>query len=154
MSGAVQVQVTNNGTASAVFTAQAQALSPSLFVFNGVPYVAATHSDGSLLGPTTLYPGSTTPAKPGEAIVLYANGFGPTSVAVVSGSMEQGGSLSPLPVIKIGGVTAEVQFAGLVGPGEYQFNVVVPSSLADGDQPVTATYNGLSTQRSEEHTSE
>jgi uncharacterized protein (TIGR03437 family) len=28
MSGAVQVQVTNNGTASAVFTAQAQALSP------------------------------------------------------------------------------------------------------------------------------
>ena len=78
--------------------------------------------------------------------MLYANGFGPTSVAVVSGSMEQGGSLSPLPVIKIGGVTAEVEFAGLVGPGEYQFNVVVPSSLADGDQPVTATYNGLSTQ--------
>ena len=146
MSGAVQVQVTNNGTASAVFTAQAQALSPSLFVFNGVPYVAATHSNGSLIGPTALYPGSTTPAQPGEAVVLYANGFGPTSVTVVSGSMVQGGSLSPSPAIKIGGVTAEVQFAGLVGPGEYQFNVVVPSTLADGDQPVTATYNGLSTQ--------
>ena len=146
MSGAVQVQVTNNGTASAVFTAQAQALSPSLFVFNGVPYVAATHSNGSLIGPTALYPGSTTPAQPGEAVVLYANGFGPTSVTVVSGSMVQGGSLSPSPAIKIGGVTAEVQFAGLVGPGEYQFNVVVPSTLADGDQPVTANYNGLSTQ--------
>jgi uncharacterized protein (TIGR03437 family) len=49
-------------------------------------------------------------------------------------------------VVKIGGVAASVLFAGLVSPGEFQFNVVVPPSLADGDQPVTATYNGLSTQ--------
>jgi hypothetical protein len=42
--------------------------------------------------------------------------------------------------------TATVAFAGLVAPGEFQFNVVVPSSLANGDQPVTATYNGLTTQ--------
>jgi uncharacterized protein (TIGR03437 family) len=55
-------------------------------------------------------------------------------------------SLSPLPVVKIGGVAAIVVFAGLVAPGEFQFNVIVPPSLADGDQPVTATYNGLSTQ--------
>jgi uncharacterized protein (TIGR03437 family) len=50
-------------------------------------------------------------------------------------------------VFTIGGVPAQVQFAGLnVTPGEFQFNVVVPSSLANGDQPVTATYNGLTTQ--------
>jgi uncharacterized protein (TIGR03437 family) len=49
-------------------------------------------------------------------------------------------------VIKIGGVTATVQFAGLVAVGEYQFNVVVPSSLANGDQSITATYNGQNTQ--------
>ena len=71
MSGPVQVVSTNNG-ASASFTAQAQALSPSFFVFNGGPYVAATHADGTLLGPVSLYPGATTPAKPGETIVLYA----------------------------------------------------------------------------------
>ena len=35
---------------------------------------------------------------------------------------------------------------GLVAPGQFQFNVVVPASLGNGDQLVTATYGGLSTQ--------
>jgi uncharacterized protein (TIGR03437 family) len=146
MNGPVQVVVTNNGTPAAAFTAQAQPLSPSFFVFNGGPYVAATHVNGAYLGPTTLYSGLTTPAKPGEVVVIYANGFGITSTLVASGSTMQSGSLSPLPVIKIGGVTATVQFAGLVAPGEYQFNVVVPSTLANGDQSITATYGGQTTQ--------
>jgi uncharacterized protein (TIGR03437 family) len=146
MSGPVPVVVTNNGTAAAIFTAQAQATSPSFFVFNGGPYVAAEHLNGTLLAPATLYPGASTPAKPGETVVLYANGFGPTSVPLVSGSSIQSGTLAPLPVIKIGGVTAVVQFAGLVAPGEFQFNVVIPSSLATGDQSIVATYGGASTQ--------
>lgn len=125
LSGSVQVVVTTGGATSKSFTAQAQALSPSFFVFGGGPYVAATHADGSLIGPLSLYPGATTPAKAGEVIMLYANGFGPTNVPVQSGAVGQSGTPSPLPVIKIGGVTAEVQFAGLVAPGEFQFNVAV-----------------------------
>lgn len=144
MSGPVQVAVTNNGRTGAAYTAPAQATLPAFFVFDGT-HVAAQHTTGSLLGPTTLYPGSTTPARPGETVMLYATGFGPTSAPVVSGSTAQSGGLSPLPVIKIGGTTATVSFAGLVSPGEFQFNVVVPASLADGEQPITATYNGLTT---------
>ncbi|MFN0168846.1 MAG: hypothetical protein ACKV22_20665, partial [Bryobacteraceae bacterium] len=75
-----------------------------------------------------------------------ANGFGPTSVPVISGSDVQSGNLFPLPVVQIGGITATVVFAGLVSPGQFQFNVVAPASLADGDHPLTATYNGLTTQ--------
>jgi uncharacterized protein (TIGR03437 family) len=94
-----------------------------------------------------LYPGASTPAKPGETIVLYANGFGSTNVPVQSGSVSQSGTLSPLPVIKIGGISATVQFAGLnVTPGEFQFNVIIPASLGNGDQTITATYGGVSTQ--------
>jgi len=145
LSGTVQVQVTN-GLQSAAFNVAAQSLSPSFFVFNGGPYVAATHANGSFLGPTTLYPGSTTPATSGEIVILYANGFGSTSTPIVSGATTQTGTLSPLPVIKIGGIAAAVQFAGLVGPGLYQFNVVVPSSLANGDQSITATYNDQTSQ--------
>lgn len=78
--------------------------------------------------------------------MLFADGFGPTSTPVVSGSTAQSGSLFPLPVIKIGDATATVQFAGLVAPGEFQFNLVVPPSITDGDQPITAMYNGLTTQ--------
>ncbi|HTA67660.1 MAG TPA: IPT/TIG domain-containing protein [Bryobacteraceae bacterium] len=146
MNGAVQVVVTNNGAATGAFTAQAQPLSPSFFVFNGGPYAAATHVNGTFLGPASLYAGVTTPAQPGETVVLYGNGFGPTSTPVVSGSTAQTGSLSPLPVIKIGGIAATVQFAGLVAAGQYQFNVVVPSNLANGDQSITATYGGQTTQ--------
>jgi uncharacterized protein (TIGR03437 family) len=51
-----------------------------------------------------------------------------------------------MPVIRLGGVTATVTFAGLVSPGEFQFNVVVPQSTADGDQPITASFNGVNTQ--------
>ena len=146
ISGSVPVQITQNGVVSANFTVQAQPQSPSFFVFGGGPYIAATHVNGSYLGPTALYPGLTTPAKPGETIVLYANGFGPTSQPAVSGSETQSGTLSPMPLITIGGVAATVTFAGLVAPGEFQFNVVVPPTLSSGDQPTIATYNGLTTQ--------
>jgi len=145
INGPVQVVVTNGVTATAAFIAQAQAISPSFFVFNGT-YVAAQHVDFSFVGPVRLYPGLSTPAKPGETVSIYANGFGPTSSPVVSGSMSQSGSLPVPPVIKIGGANAFVQYYSLVAPGEFLFNVVVPASLADGDQPITATYNGLTTQ--------
>ncbi len=145
LSGSVPVQVSDNGVISATFMVQAQAESPSFFVFGGGPYIAATHVNGSYLGPSSLYLGLTTPAAPGETIVMYANGFGSTSAAVVSGSETQSGTLSPMPVITIGGVAATVTFAGLVAPGEFQFNVIVPP-LANGDQPTMAMYNGLTTQ--------
>jgi uncharacterized protein (TIGR03437 family) len=137
--GPVTVQLANNVNFSPAYTVQEQTLSPSFFEFNGGPYVAATHVGGALLGPPSLYAGLTTPAKPGETVVLYANGFGQTSVPVVAGSSTQSGSLSPLPVITIGGIKATVQFAGLVAPGEFQFNVVVPSNAPSGDNAITAT---------------
>ncbi len=145
MTGPIQVVVTNNGSSSAAYTTPTQTISPSFFVFPG-GYVAATHANGNLLGPATLYPGFTTPAKPGETVALYANGFGPTSVPVISGSDVQSGNLLPPPLVQIGGVTATVSFAGLVAPGQFLLNVVVPASLADGDHLLAATYNGLTTQ--------
>ncbi len=146
MSGFVPVVVTNSGASTGAFTAQARTASPSLFAFNGGPYVAATHLDGSLVGPPGLYPGATTPAKPGDIISIYGNGFGATSVPVAGGSVTQGGVLSPLPSIMLGGRPASVQYAGLVSPGLFQFNVIVPSNSQDGDLSITATYNGSSTQ--------
>jgi uncharacterized protein (TIGR03437 family) len=146
MQGPVSVVLSLYGAQIAGFTEQAQAMVPSFFQFGGGPYLAATHLNGSLVGPGNLYPGYTTPAMPGEIVVLYANGFGTTSMPVVSGSMKQSGSLSPLPAITIGGLPATVLYAGLAAPGEFQFNVVVPTSVAAGDTPITAAYGGLTTQ--------
>ncbi len=146
MPASVAIQLTNNSVASAPLNAPTLSISPSFFVFNGGPYIAALHANYSLLGPASLYPGLTTPAKPGEIVLLYANGFGTTSAPVVSGSSVQSGTLSPLPEITIGGVQATVAFAGLVEPGEYQFNVTIPASAPNGDNTLTAKYGGASTQ--------
>ncbi len=149
ISGPVTVVVNNGGVASLPFVAPAQAVSPSFFVINGGPYVLATHSDGTLVGPASLYPGSSTPARPGEQIVIYGNGFGPTSTAVVAGSSTQSGTLSPTSVVTIGGSAAKVLFAGLVSPGLFQFNVQVPTNPASGDNAITATYQGVSASPAE-----
>jgi len=146
ISGSIPVRLSYGGQTSAAFTAKAQVLAPAFFVFGGGPYVAAIHANGTYIGPATLYPGSTTPAKPGETIAIYADGFGATNSPVRSGSVMQSGVLTPAPEVTIGGVAALVQFAGLVGPGEFQFNVVVPTGLGNGDQAITATYSGASTQ--------
>jgi uncharacterized protein (TIGR03437 family) len=146
ISGSVNVVLTNNGVSSTPFVAQAQPLSPSFFVLDGA-HVAATHLNGAYIGPPALYPGLTTPAQPGETIVIYGNGFGPVSTPVLSGAASQSGTLSPSPVITIAGIPVNVRFAGLnIAPGEFQFNIDVPLTVPDGDQPITATYNGFTTQ--------
>jgi uncharacterized protein (TIGR03437 family) len=144
--GPVQAVVTSQGNASTAFAANAQNYSTSFFIFNGGPYVVATHLNGTLIGPATLYPGSTSPAGSGETIVLYANGFGPVAPPVVSGSATQAGNLPSLPAIRIGANNATVTFAGLVSPGLYQFNVLVPVGAVSGDNTITATFNGNTTQ--------
>jgi uncharacterized protein (TIGR03437 family) len=148
MPASVPVIVTANGASGTPFAAQAQPISPSFFVFNDNQHVAAVHLNGDLVGAASLsVPGYTfSPAKPGEVIQVYANGFGPTSTALVSGAVTQAGTLTPLPAVKIGGIAATVQFAGLVFPGEFQFNIVVPLNTPGGDQSITATYNGATTQ--------
>jgi uncharacterized protein (TIGR03437 family) len=88
----------------------------------------------------------TTPAKPGETISIYANGFGTTSAPIVAGSETQGGNLPSFPIVAMGGQPAAVTYAGLVGPGEYLINVIVPTTLADGDHPLTMLFAGSQTQ--------
>jgi uncharacterized protein (TIGR03437 family) len=126
------VQLTNSGVKSNVVNSAAKPLSLAFFTFDAT-HVTATHADGSLIGPATLYPGLSTPAKPGETIIVYANGFGPTTVPIVSGGLTQSGTLTDSLIVGIGGFPANVPFAGLVAPGEFQFNIVVPSSAPDGD---------------------
>jgi uncharacterized protein (TIGR03437 family) len=141
--GPVQIVVTNGGTPSAPFTANMRSAAPS-FPFFGTNYVAATHLDYSLLGPTSL--GSAfTPASPGETVVLYAFGFGLPATALSNGSSTQSGTLPVLPSIQIGGAPAQVSFAGVISPGLYQFNVTIPTAAANGDNAVICTYGGLTT---------
>jgi uncharacterized protein (TIGR03437 family) len=157
--GSVPVQVKTQFGTSVIQNATMQTLSTGLFTFaNGTingKYPAALHGNGDCVnpnngtcyvGPTNLFPGLTTPVKPGEFIVLYANGFGATDVPVVNGAVTQSGNLNPKPVVTIGGLQAQVIFAGLTAVGEFQFNIIVPAGLPDGDAALVVTYNGATTQ--------
>jgi uncharacterized protein (TIGR03437 family) len=150
--GTVPVQVTTALGSSPVTTVKMQANSLGFFAFNSDKYAAGTHGNGDCvnvnndtcyLGPTSLYPGLTTPARPGETIVLYANGFGLVNTPITPGSPTQFGPLPTMPVVTIGGLPCQVIFAGLVAPGQFQFNLVVPAAAPDGDNALSATYNGF-----------
>jgi uncharacterized protein (TIGR03437 family) len=142
----VPVQVTTAGGTSNTVTAQKNVVAPALLTFDGT-HAAALHADYSLIGAPNLLPGAvTTPAQPGEIILLYGLGFGPANPPQPSGQLvTTAAPLANTVQITIGGQSASVAYAGLTGSGLYQFNVTVPS-LADGDAAVVATIGGVATQ--------
>ena len=144
--GPVPVVVTNNGLASAAANTQLAAVAPAFFMFKGNA-IAAFHSDNvTPIGATGVVTGST-PAQPGETIVLYGTGFGATTPAFPTGQVITNGyPLTTMPTVMIGGTAATVVYAGLTGAGVYQINVTVPESTPDGDIPVVAQIQGVSTQ--------
>jgi len=142
--GQVQVVVTNNGLASGSVSVPLLPIAPSFFQFTG-GYIAAEHANFTLVGPTTLFPNSSTPAAPGETILLFGNGFGATNPPIVNGQTVSGApALVNQPAIIFNDIAAKVVFAGQVGAGLYQINVVVPAGLPDGDVPVVAVSAGYS----------
>jgi len=145
--GAVQVQVTVAGHASNSLTIDKTAFAPAFFSIDNGVYVAAQHADYTLIGSANLLPGVTTsPARPGETIILYGTGFGATDPPSPTGQLVASpASLADSVQVRIGGTLANVAYAGLIGPGDYQLNVTVPS-LSNGDASIVASIGGISTQ--------
>jgi uncharacterized protein (TIGR03437 family) len=132
----VQIQVTNNGLKSSVIAATLQTTAPAFFTLGaanaaGNTYIAAEHSDGSVAGPPNVIAGlSATPFKVGETIVLFGTGMGVTNPPAPNGQLSSAAfPLSLTPTVTIGGLNAQVAFAGLVGPGLSQINAVIPTGL-------------------------
>jgi uncharacterized protein (TIGR03437 family) len=145
--GPVQVQVTAAQQASNSVTVQKSLFAPAFFTIDNGAYVAALHADYTLVGSANLLPGVTTqPAQPGETILLYGTGFGPTSPALPTAQLVTTPAVLANSVqVTIGGVAAAVVYAGLVESGLYQLNVTVPT-LPNGDAKVVATIGGVSSQ--------
>ena len=127
-----------------------QRIAPALFMFDAGnrKYVAANHVNGTPVGDPGLYPGVTTPARPGEVVTICgARGSGRTDPDIPAGQIvTAAGRLVAVPVIIVAGATADVQFAGLTIAGVYQFNVHIPDGIPDGDAPVIVQVEGTTTQ--------
>jgi len=100
-------------------------------------------------GGAQTYAEPGAPARPGDTIVIYCSGLGPTSPPVAAGVAAPLNQLSrtvnPVRVV-IGGAEAAISFAGLTpgSAGLYQINAVVPTDAATGNEvPLTVIVAGV-----------
>jgi len=146
--GPITVTVTTGGATSAAFASTASAYGPAFFVWPG-SQVVATRTDYSYAAKAGTFAGATTvAAKPGDVIVLWATGFGPTNPAAPTGVAvpgDQAYATSSMPSITIDNVSATVYGAALASgsAGLYQIAIQVPLSLANGDWPIQALIGGV-----------
>jgi uncharacterized protein (TIGR03437 family) len=91
--------------------------------------------------------GASNAATRGQVIQIFANGLGPATGHPASG--DPATAVVPCnanPTVTIAGVSAPVQFCGLVPPfvGLYQLNVTVPAGVPVGTQPLVISAGGNS----------
>ncbi|MBZ5674360.1 MAG: hypothetical protein LAP61_08960 [Acidobacteriia bacterium] len=126
-----------------------------LTLLTGAPSVFLTTLDGVDNVPAIvrwnngLVVTSTNPVHRGDILTIYLTGLGAVNPPVSDGSA---GLVDPLsttvvnPVVKIGGVDADVLFSGLVPgmPGAYVINVSVSNSTPQGlSVPLTITQGDI-----------
>ncbi len=151
--GTVDVVVTT-AEGSSTSTATLATYSPSFSLFSSKYPAAIVVTPGSpgnsgqgydLIGPSGAFSFPSRPVNPGETLILFGVGFGPTSPAVQPGQLFSGAaSCVTMPLFSIGGIPATVEFAGIVEAGLFQFNIVVPNAPA-GDQVLAASIAGVAT---------
>jgi uncharacterized protein (TIGR03437 family) len=139
---------TAGGTATASISLGLVAPSFNLFSTKYPAAVVFTPGPGNsglgfdYIGPSGAFSFPSRPVMPGEVVVLYGTGFGPTNPVVPAGQAYSGSGapLGTLPTINIGSATGvTINFGGVVAPGLYQFNVVVPTVNA-GDNLLGAYF--------------
>ena len=101
------------------------------------------------MGPAGLFAGAATvPAKPGDVIILWGTGFGPTSPAVAPGVVPPSNAVANVAAtvtVLLGNLPAAVVGAALApgNAGLYQIAIQVPAGAPDGDLPITAAVSGM-----------
>jgi uncharacterized protein (TIGR03437 family) len=147
--GPTQVKVTNSLGTSPVFSSTSATFGPAFFLWPG-GYTVATYSDFTLAVKNGTFAGITTAAaKPGDVLILWGTGFGPTSPLAPVGKVVPSNttySTKDPVTVKVGGISAKIYGAALAPgyAGLYQVAIQVPTTLAAGDYPVVATIGGVS----------
>jgi uncharacterized protein (TIGR03437 family) len=146
--GPITVTVTTAAGTSAPFATTASTYGPAFFGWPGNQLVATRTDYSYAVKPGTFAGATTIAAKPGDVIVLWATGFGPTNPTPPTGLAVPGNkayATSSLPSVVIDNLSATVYGAALApgSAGLYQIAIQIPPSLADGDWPIQALIGGV-----------
>jgi len=134
ITGTASVVVKVNGISSQPFPMSTAAAAAGVFSTEG-GYAIAINSDGSLAAPGGSIPGiATHPVMGGETLIVLATGLGAVAPPVADGTAPGDTRCDAIatPAVYIGGLKAEVSFAGLSPQfvGVNQLNVIVPQGAA------------------------
>ena len=143
--GSESVTVTTPAGTSKAYTITSAAVQPAFFPWPG-NYVVATDANYNWLVKNGTFSTTTAPAKPGETIILWGTGFGPTTPAAPAGQITPSNLYSVNGVVVTVGSVPVTASATALSPGSaglYQVVIQVPSSLANGDYPIVATVGGV-----------
>jgi uncharacterized protein (TIGR03437 family) len=143
--GTLSVTINSPNQPEITVTAVAQAILPAFFQWGA--YAVATHQDYSYAVKNGALTKTTVPAAPGEVVILWGTGFGPTTPAAPAGvEVPSGTSYNTTSVVTVTlGTTPAIVCGAALAPGFaalYQVAIVIPESLPDGDYPVVATVSG------------
>jgi uncharacterized protein (TIGR03437 family) len=149
--GPLQLTVNNGATTSSAYNIMVNAtepglLAPTAFQVGGNQYVVAQHKDGSYVLPAGAIAGvNSSPAQPGEAVLIYGVGFGPVTPNIPAGEIVTEDNQLSLPFqMTFGQTPAQLKYDGLAPNyvGLYQFDVVVPTVPDNDLVPVIFTLGG------------
>jgi uncharacterized protein (TIGR03437 family) len=155
-SSSANIVVTNGASASAPLSVPLTSAAPGIFsVGSGVGQaIAYGNSDGLIAAAVGAIPGlNTKPAKIGDqqTLAILATGLGPVNPPVQTGNNVTDGQLhqcATMPTVTVGGVQAQVVFAGMTPQfvGVYQVNIIVPAGAPTGNAvPLQISMNGIQT---------
>jgi uncharacterized protein (TIGR03437 family) len=147
--GSIAVVVKNANGESTPLTVDSAAVKPAFyspFSQDGKLYVNAIALDGTVLGKQGSDERAKRMARPGERIVLFGTGFGATNPVAPTDQVVAGAPLVTSQVrIRFGETVATFVGPGnLVAAGLYQFVVTVPDTLTDGEYPLIAEIDSVS----------
>ncbi len=144
VSGTANIQVIRKGIASNIITGLAVNSAPGLFGYSlgGKTFPAAVYADsGLIVGDPALAGAAVRKAKPGDRISLFGTGLAPSPAGTTNVAV------TPLAGVTatLGSASVLVEFAGLVGVGLHQINMVVPD-VPDGERTIVIRYAGKESQ--------
>jgi uncharacterized protein (TIGR03437 family) len=146
--GPVTVTVTTPGGTGTSFATTASLYGPAFFLWPGSQVVATRQDYTYAVKAGTFAGAATIAAKPGEVIILWGTGFGPTMPAApqgVSVPASGGYPTASAPTVTVNNTPAVVYGAALApgSAGLYQIAIQVPTTLGDGDWPIQASIGGV-----------
>ena len=149
--GPLSVTVTTPVGTSDPFTATSTQYSPAFFTWPGNQPVATRQNFSFAAKPGTFAGANTFAAQPGDVLIPWATGFGPTDPAYPGGvavPSDKIYSTASAPVVTINSNPVLMLGAALASgsAGLYQIAIQVPSSIADGDYPIQASVAGVTSQ--------